>query len=96
MESVENKKLIDEKKKKHRTEIALAKRHEKQKLEALAQQRKQKAEELEQVAKKRAAENAVKMAAETQKRKEQDDQRALEKLHQDEMRRITTGSAGNG
>jgi colicin import membrane protein len=88
----------EKKKKKHEKELALAKKRAKQKAEALALQKKQKekAAQAEQVAKKHAADNAIKMAAEAQKRKEQEDQQTLERLHQEEMRRITSGLSGNG
>ncbi|MGZ3235918.1 MAG: hypothetical protein ACXWIN_07595 [Burkholderiaceae bacterium] len=96
--SIENKKAIEEKKKKHKNELAMAKLAEKQKSEALAQKIKQKkkTEEAELLAKKRANEVAIKVAAESQKRKELEDQRALEKSHQEEMQRIKNGLAGNG
>jgi hypothetical protein len=97
--SIERKKLIAEKKKKHKAELALANQRAKQKSEAVALQKKQKEKEKAQqaalLAKKRAAELALKTEAEAQKRKELQDRQALEKLHQEEMRRITSGIDSN-
>lgn len=95
---VENRKSIEEKRKKHKSELAIAKLQAKQKAEALAQKKKQKqkeAEEAELLAKKRAAENALKIAAESQKRKEQQDKQTMERLHQEEMQRIKNSLSGN-
>ncbi len=92
-------KKLEAKKKKHATELAMAKQRAEEKAELLAQQKKQK-QQAEQknalLAKKRAAELALKAEADAQKRKELDEQRSIEKMRQDEMRRITSGLPGNG
>ncbi|MGZ3157474.1 MAG: hypothetical protein ACXU7H_00165 [Burkholderiaceae bacterium] len=96
--SSENKKSIEEKKQKHKSDVAMANKRAKLKSEALAEKGKQKkkAEEAELLAKKHAGELAVKVAAESQKRKELEDQRAMEKMHQEEMQRIKSSLSGNG
>ncbi|HEY8100665.1 MAG TPA: hypothetical protein VIF82_07910 [Burkholderiaceae bacterium] len=96
--SIEKNKSTEEKIKRHKKELAIAKLAAKQKSEALAQkmEQKKKAEEAKLLAKKRAEELAIKVAAESQKRKELEDKQAMEKLHQEEMQRIKNSLAGNG
>lgn len=94
---IRNGKFVEKKKERDR-QNSLASQQEQQKLTALAHQirRKQEATRAETLAKKRAAELVTKMATATQRRKELVEERSIESLHQEEMRRITSGLAGNG
>ena len=95
--SIRNAKFVEKKKERDR-QNSLARQQEQRKVTALAHQRrrKQEATRAETLAKKRATELVTKMAAATQRRKELVEERSIKGLHQEEMRRITSGLAGNG
>lgn len=94
---IKNGRFVEKKQDRNR-QNSLTRQREQQKFSALAHQirRKQEATRAETLAKKRAAELVAKMATATQRRKELAEERSSESLRQEEMRRITSGLAGNG